>query len=92
MEIAKQTQQRLSFTGAGCRASVDAQVVIELDVPGGRQAINFPVHQLPAVAALIAGMAADEDVLALIVEHTPEPEPVEPDPEPEPEEPEEPEP
>jgi hypothetical protein len=75
MAIEKATATQLRFTGAGCQAVVSNRVVIEVDVPGGRQVINFPVTQFPVVAALVATANADADVQALIVANTPAPEP-----------------
>lgn len=65
MTVEKTVLTTPSFTGAGCRARVTDQVVLEVDVPGGRQTVNFPVVQLPQVAALVASVAADADVADL---------------------------
>lgn len=83
MTVEKTVLTTPAFVGDGCRATVTEQVVIEVDVPGGKQTLNFPVIQLPHVAALVAELAGDADVADLIVAHTPEPEPppVEPEPE-----------
>lgn len=92
MTVEKTLARTLTFTGVGCRAQVTDQVVVEVDVPGGRQTVNFSVLQLAAVAALVASMQADGDVAELVVANTPppEPDPV-PDPEPTPDPPTDPE-
>lgn len=57
---------------------ISDQVVFRIRTGAGVQTVNFPVTQLSTVKALLDEVAADEDVLALIVANTSEPDPEEP--------------
>lgn len=74
MAVEKSSTSVLTFTGTDCSAKVTDQFVLRVTVPAGEQTVNFPVIQLPEVAALFAMAAADADVAALIVANTPPPE------------------
>lgn len=73
--IEKAVEPTLRFTGVGGSAVVTDQVIVEVEVPGGRQTVNFPLAQLEAVTALLVAVAADEDVIALVPEPEPDDEP-----------------